>query len=144
MSNSAVSKHPVLLSNTDTSCESCANFSIFRKAQTLPHRLPLSVSLSSSHDKFHVKSRWLPEFSRHVRTLSHINTRRQSSSNLISGCGESLFEDKGFPPPTHPPRLRRAAGGDETRRRLAAEWEERARGGGGGMCWGEGAHKDGG
>lgn len=58
----------------------------------------------------------------HMHTLSHAHTTQTITQtglapDLISACGESLFEDKGFP------RLRRAAGGKETRRRtrLAAE-----------------------
>lgn len=53
----------------------------------------------------------------YMQTLSPTNTQTGLAPDLISACGESLFEDKGFP------RLRRAAGGKETRRRtrLAAE-----------------------
>lgn len=54
----------------------------------------------------------------HVLTSSHTDIL---APDAISACGESLFEDKGFP------RLRRAAGSIETRRRLAAECEERVR-----------------
>lgn len=118
----APTKYPVpLSSNTNTSCASCANFSILK--QTLSHCPSLSVSLLFSHQKFHDKPYLLPEYV----SCAYIRHHAGLTPDSIGACGESLFEDKGFP------RLRRAAGGCKEEK--ISCWLRREGGGRSKLAW---------
>lgn len=105
----------LLLTQTQTSCASCANFSVLKRSD-IPDTLSSSASvcLQNHHDKPHS----LPVY---VSCASSRSRRHIQLPDLIIACWDSLFEDKGFS------RLRQAASGKEIRRRmrLAAEWEEK-------------------